>query len=599
MNVALPDGRVVEFPEGMSQEAISAELDKQFPAPAAASAAGAPLPVPARIPLGLSAAAASGLANTLALPGMIQENVIAPAATWMANKVGLPPSLAGPGTVIPLPTPGQVTSLTNRLGLSSNPALAPQSEPERLGQAAAAGIGASLPLLPMGGPLALLASGAAGGVAGEGARALGAPVPVQIAAGVAGGLGVQGLTSALSRGISHIASDLGSSTTLQEAGEAAQEAARRWLTRVPAGEAPVPGTLQAKLANAWSPVDVLVPGDLPGQLTNYRAALDSITSRAGGLASSEKALRPALPERLKELLEGTPGEVKIPPMARPGRVSGQAGIINPTAGPATPVASGNVMRPGLGPITWQDLSRFRSTLGDAMADPATVKAAGAENLSKLYAAVTNDMRELAGKVSPDALSAFEAANAESARLYGIAQGPVTKLVSGPRPSLVDDPTPGNAASKLLSGARKDGTDLAALRSEIPEAVDELAAAHLRLNPDARAWQRLSPEAQQVLVESPRDRGIISKTFQPKVPVRDQIERSILGTLLGESIPISLGLPPGLAYAASAFGGAAVPYVMQGARAAVRNPLLGIGAGLGAAANPAMSYRLAEPNPLSP
>lgn len=588
MNVQLPDGRVVEFPDSMKQNEIEAALAGLVPAQAAPATTSTPPAAPlspwARVPLGLGAAAASGVASTLELPGRA-ENLMNAGADWLSRQFGIEPG-AGYPQVRAFPAPEAISAATNRLGITNNPLLAPQSEVERLGQATAAGVGSAVPLLPLGGPLGLLAGGGAGGAAGEAARALGAPEPIQAAAGIGAGLGVQGLVSALSRGIPHIAADLGTSATLQEAGEFAQDAARRWLTKVPAGESPIPGTLQAKLAETWEPVTAAIPRETPVGLNNYRAALDSITTRAGALASSEKALRPALPERLKELLEGAPSPAGLPPMARPRQVRpGTPGISGPTVGPGSPVSSGRMISGGGGPISWQDLSRFRSTLGDAMADPRTVKEAGSENLSRLYAAVTEDMREAAVRVNPSAAALFDAANAESARLYGIAQGPVAKLVSGPRPSLADDPKPGEAASRLLSGARRDATDLAALRSEIPEAVDELAAAHLRLNPDAKAWARLAPEAQQVLVPAERDRRIIAGTFQPKIPKRDLVERSVLDLLIG-----AYGAPliPGINPAAAAVIGAATPYMVQGARSAVRNPLYGTVGGFGAEANPLLA-----------
>lgn len=616
MNVQMPDGRVVEFPDSMSQEAISAELEKISPAasPAASTTAPAVAPAPAwaRVPLGIAAATAGGMANTLALPGAALD-LIRPAGAWMAEKAGLPAWAAGPASMLHLVNPAEMSSITKEAGLTENPRLAPQSEPERLAQAGAAGLGGALPLLALGGPLGLAAGGIAGGVAGEGARALGAPEPVQLAAGLAAGLGVQGMAGALARGVSHVAADLGTSSTLQEAGEAAQDLARGWLAKVPAGQPLVPGTLQANLASAWAPVDALVPRAASTPLTNFHSALESISTDAGDLAPLERLLRPSLPERLREAVFGSPGEASIPPMARPGRAStsGLAGerVINPTVGPATPVASGRVInQPGLvgtGPATWQDVSKLRSAVGEAMANPKIANDIGAENLSHLYSALTADMQQTASGLGPRAALAFDAANRESSRLYGIAQGPVARIVSGPKPNVVEDPKPGDVASYFLNKARRDGSELALLRGELPQAVDELAAAHLRLNPDARAWQRLAPEAQEALVPNSTDRAIVAGAWQPKVAVRDQVERSILGTLLGEVLlPAVSGLPPGIATATGALGGAAVPYAVQGARSALRNPLYGISGAAGAGANPAspgMAYRLATPpaNLLSP
>lgn len=570
---------------GYSDEEIQSHLAGRGPPPVAVQPpAGSPLPATLRWPLGAGASATAGLTNTLALPGAASE-LAGSGLNWLAERT-LPEGAAkllseighgsGFGDLI---TPAEMTRITDKVGLTNNPALAAQSEPERLAQAAAGGVGSTLPLLPLGAAGPLLASGGAGGVASEAARSLGAPELLQVGAGVGAGLGVQGITSLLGRGISHIASDLGSSATLQEAGEYAQDSARHWLGT----------TLPAKLEAAWSPVDAAIPASHPVDLAGFRGALEGISTSAGGLAPLEKLLRPALPERLKEVLLGGEGEVKIPPMARPGRVSSErvAGLpsMNPQPGPATPVSSGRIINPpgvvGTGPAEWSEASRLRSALGDAMSNPKVVNDIGTQNLSRLYASLTGDMQTAAIAVGPRAGLAFLRANAESSRLYGIAEGPVARIVSGAKASVADDPKPGDVSSYFLNKARRDGTDLSLLRSEMPDVVDELAAAHLRLNPDARAWSRLAPEAQAALVPSEADRGIISSTFTPRIPRGEMVERSIRDLLIGGVVghAAAPGLPP---FAAEAIGttlGAALPYVAQGARQAIRNPLLGIAGGV--------------------
>jgi hypothetical protein len=266
------------------------------------------------------------------------------------------------------------------------------------------------------------------------------------------------------KSIESVAAAHGTSATLQDAGEKLQNGARSWLTT----------TLPAKQASVWKPVDDAIPSSTPTDLSAFKASLGAINKSAGALEPVAQLLKPRLPVQLQTTLSNV--------------------LENPAGTP----------------ITWGNVQKLRSTLGDAMSDPKTVSDVGAQNLSRLYASLTSDMGRVAD--SAGATEAFQAANKESTRLYGVAEGPVAKIVSGPKASLADDPAPGKVAASLLTGARSGNTDLAALAGEgFP--VGELSAAQLREDP--AAWEKLSPEAQRTLVPDPVHRATLDASLATK------------------------------------------------------------------------------------
>ena len=511
------------------------------------------LPPWERIPLGLASAGARGIAYGLGAPGDLER-----LAVQGVNRVFGTNEPVDQGHLF-WPTSETMLDVAQRAGLTGYPQLAPQSTLERLGQAGVTGLGAAAPLLMAGQPpIPTLAAGAAGGTAAQGAAELGAPPGVQLAVGLGAGLAGAGASraglAAFTRTPSHVASDLGTSETLQQAGIALQDSARDWTNQLP-----------NKLKSIWSPVDEMIPRETGVPVTNFKSSLDAITTSAGSLAPLERLLRPALPERLRSAL--------IDPITEDVR---------------------------LGPASWNDVQKLRSTLGDAMSNPKIIQDIGQENLSRLYASVTADMRGAAGQTGDNALQAFDRANAESTRLYGIAEGPMSRIIAGSRPS-ADDPAPELVANRLLAAGRRGGSDLQVLRSEIPDAVDELGAAHLRLDPSGVGWSRLSPEAQVSLVPDSRDRAVLDAAL----PVRGKSELTRigehqLGLWLGNAIGslaghfVAPGLSPYVAGAVGELGGAAAPWMWRAARGAVTNPLAVAPGLLGAAAQPSMQYTIAQP-----
>jgi hypothetical protein len=245
-----------------------------------------------------------------------------------------------------------------------------------------------------------------------------------------------------------------------------------------------------KEASAWAPVDAVVPGDTPTPLSALRGALKRITSGGGQAQGMIDKLTPALPKALLKELENVPGSL-----------SGAD-------------------------FTWDEARKLRSAIGNALRNPKIANDIGNDNLKALYAATTQDMRAATKGIDAQnpqagATDAFDAANNESTRLNNFAQNVVGKAISSENPGM-EKITPAQAANAMLAPAKKGGSPLASLRSEIPDAADALAAAYLRklgledANEPASAahgkfparWQSLSPEAKAALYPDPTMRAVI-------------------------------------------------------------------------------------------
>lgn len=491
-----------------------------------------------RVPEILGSGLVTGVANTLGLPGTLTELANRSLPNAITRPIG-----SAPGTPPDrlLPTGPEIMDFLHSVGLPQAPAaLGPL---ERYASAGAMGLGSALPLVA-GGPIALageLGAGVAGGLGAEaGSEVSGGNPLVTLAGGLLGGYGAgklaQGVEGLVARqgaksaaaaaaeakataeaakqqhtelknqqedlNISHkeaniagaqryadavtqakeqassnisaatapaealtesVAKGLGSATTLQQAGTALQASARNWLAN----------KMPKALDEIWKPLDSGLSGE-EGDISNFERALEEINSSSGALEPLAKVLKPSAPARLADALKAVTA----------GQVEGTA--------PA---------------ISWTDMRKLRSTIGNAMSNPATIRDVGQQNLAALYGAITADMRGVAAQAGPDTAKAFDAANAQSTKLYDFAQGPLAKVIGGKAPS-ADDPLPEDAARKLLAGGKAGGTDLAALSAAMPDATKQLAAAGLRLG----HWQGLSPEAQAALLPDASARSALATTY---------------------------------------------------------------------------------------
>lgn len=483
-----------------------------------------------RYPALAGSALAHGLAVGLGLPGDLEslgvKYGVNPLQRLLGQQEDDPTKTIFP-TSETLVNAASQAGMTNRADLT--PGWGPYGEAERLGSAAISGIGSAIPQALMGGrPLATLAAGAAGGGAGEATGQLfpGSSLAPVVAGGLAG-LGTQGLAGMLPNdAIKREAQALGSSDTLQKAGASLQPAAKRWLDQV----------LPAKEDAVWSPVDQALKTNLAPQgpavpLTNYQGVLDSITGRGGSLAASSKLLRPQLPDKMKDALDSLSISGTVP--------------------------------------NWDEVRQLRSDIGSALSNPKIAQDIGPKNLDKMYAAITQDLSGAASAAGAGDL--FSRANATSSQLRTLADQHIRPLVD-------DGIAPEKAAKQALASASAGGTKLSALRAAIPDAVDELASAHLLQSP--QGWAKLAPEAKAALVPDAGQRMRVEQAVQAKLssgpPPLAQAVHGLAGGSIGEMAGVlAQHFLPNLdqltAGAAGGLLGILGPNILRGAAGVVKNP----------------------------
>lgn len=512
-----------------------------------------------RLLAGAGSALVKGLDVGLGLPGDLEALGVQYIANPLAHLTGIgkeepDPWAVGPAGTI-FPTSRDLLDITGRAGLTDRADLIPgQPEnflthpgtalAERYGAAALQGLGSAAPqaaLGPLGATVSTLAAGAAGSAAGQGANELFPDSKLApIAAGTVAGTGIQALAGAFAGSqVAKVARALGPAQTLQEAGETLQDGARDWISN----------KLPVKLAEAWAPLHAAVPDTVATPLINYAARLKSLMSKGGILQPSIGRMAGKLPEDLQKLLN-----------------QGQslAGLTGVSAIP-----------------TWGNVSDFSTALGEALHNPIILKQIPEKQLSSLYQALQDDRRAVTQALDTanpglGATAKLAFANTESQRLYGIAEGPMAKVVAGPKANS-EDKAPEKVAKTLLGSGKAGGTDIAALRAELPEAVDNLAAAHLRTN--SADWLKLSPEGKAALVPYAPMRNVLDKAVPVKLPVFNKelnalhsLSTSLLGALAGHGLAGTVPnlLMPELIGAA---GGIGLPLLWRGAKALAKNPNL--------------------------
>lgn len=524
MNVQLPNGQIASFPDSMSPEEINSAIGAQFPQGQGTSAQPA-TPTQAdslatAVTAKPSAPAGSWAPHWLQVPINQLWQGLAAGSDFMASP------LMRANTRLPALTAGDPRSVGPGLGspsaimapLTPFAGVQPQNAPERYLGAVARGVGTAVPTLGLGGGvLPTLAAGGSGAVASEALNDLapGSPDWAHAAVAAAPALFGAGAMTALGRGeLGEVAGSLGSSKTLQEAGEHLQAGARQWLER----------DLPAQEERVWGALDEALDPDGFGApqvgMSNTEAVLKNIVKEDALDPRQTKLATVTAPGPAKQILSALRGEPQPepsflppprvggnkPPPSKTVLPSGQK-IITTEPEPAQPGPAGGGLRaintpgatPGpIAPVDWGFARDLRSTIGDAMSDSSSplFKSLGQKKLSGLYAAVTKDLGEAA--TSAGAGAQFDLANATSSALRSLAEDHIKPLL---------DVSPGVAVSRAMAGSARDGTRLAALRSVAPEAVDELVSAHLLQTP--KAWAKMSPEARAALVPDPALRVRIS------------------------------------------------------------------------------------------
>lgn len=240
-----------------------------------------------------------------------------------------------------------------------------------------------------------------------------------------------------------VASTLGQSHTMEEAGGKLQDAARSWK------KTEFPQKLKDAEHNMYYNPDgsVAIPEDAIGDLSNFNSSLKNSFYKAGELEPAAQQLRSRMPERLQNALDEIAKSQGLPP--------------------------GSVPKATLG-----DMKKLRSILGDAMTSPKLTEGVNAGQMNELYRALSGDMEgAITNAAGPAGVARFKQFNEEAKRLYHLASGPVSDLIS-----TVDKTgetiTPAQAIKNM---GLTDGEKLAQLGSEptLKNGLNEVAAANLR------------------------------------------------------------------------------------------------------------------------
>src|SRR6185312_7759596 len=501
---------------------------------------------------------AKGVLQTIGLPGDVSnivDNYLSnwlgkPDPTWFNKLTGIPPSdpkynLSG----APIATSAETLDMGRKLGAVDRPDLNPvaMSPIEKIENAAAEGTGKALPFAAIPGfPLAgTVIGGAAGGAADQagkeffpnspsvqkaltlagaltgggignaGARAVSAAtdeapevmaafnrlgVTPRLAGDVSGSRFLQGAQALaakspggenriggaaeqqaadFSNALENTAAKLGSSSTPQEAGTVGQAEAQKWLQNFRQNQQQAENNLLQYIPNPQA-------REVP--VGNYAAALDTISKTFPDAPATGQALQSGLNQKLLGALQSD-------------------------------VGTGSLQDAKL---SWQSARNARTRIGELLSDPNLPADATTSELKRLYGALTDDMRghmsdidaqTVAQGGQPGALAAFD--NAADVTRNG--HRFVESVIS---PILKQGTSPAQAANTILQSGRLGDTNLAAIRQEMPDFADELAALKLRqagMSPDSVRSENpyspgsfhtnigplhLSPEARNTLFADP-------------------------------------------------------------------------------------------------
>lgn len=487
-----------------------------------------------RLPRLVGRKAETGLATFAGYPGSFLRF-----GSQIVNAL-LPESMRGPSVLeeagLMPPTSQEVVDYLGRHGVGMQSNIMPSGPFENALGGAVQGAAQTAPMLLFG-PEAAVAPGLIGGAAGGAAENLTGSPAVGAAVGALGGFGAQGIINLFSKGVEGVAAKLGTSETMQEAGEALVDAAKKWRNT----------EFDAMQNRAAAPLDAAVTaaGGVPVNPSEVVTRANDLIARGGQAADATRAFF--------------------------DRTIKSGGALSATA---KDIAVGNT-------VSWDEARKFRTELGSYLrTSRPTDKAA----IEYLYGGATNDLGAAANTIGAGDL--FSNFNAVSRFAHEFNDGLIENILSSSEP--------GAMASRMLTQGRQGGSSLQELRQQMPDAVDELAAAHLRTG-GVKAWQRLSPEAREQLVADPSLRAFIDRQIPRPVAAGmfgatgAHTLESLLGggvahataMLAGHLFPETAGLNPLITGAGGELLGYAAPSLWRGIRAAGRQPSLLVAPAVGA------------------
>lgn len=300
------------------------------------------------------------------------------------------------------------------------------------------------------------------------------------------------LTSSWQDKLNEVANGMGSASTPQELGTSLQGAANNWVN-----------DFKTNTGNLWNDFYSKVPQDTPVNVSGYQGALDKVNGNFAGAPASGAVLQPGTAKALS------------------GALAQDTQATGPLPAPAV--------------LPWDAVKNIRSSIGEKLANPQIVSDMPQAALKQIYGGLTNDMKTAAGGVSPDALDAFNTANAATAAGHSMLDDHI-----GP---ILQATTPEQAAQYAMGQARTGGTRVGALATALPSAAGDMGAYALRnaatnnesptalANALAGRRPMLSPEAQAALFPPSAQQNIsdLTATGRAMQPLEKDLANSPTAT----------------------------------------------------------------------
>lgn len=565
-NVQMPDGKVVSFPDSMSEDEINKVLSSQGGSEAPASAGSSWSHIPGM----LGQAAINGGIAALNAPAQLADLGNSLTAKYLPDILTRPiNSIDWHNPLGEAPAAKPETGELPTIPYLNNPSLAPQPgtyEPYLAGAVSGATslLGAGLAragtfALRKGLPAAeniiptlarmgrqSVTQGAIPGVAVAGAdqATQGQTGMTRQIADLATGAGAAILShKILGSGnvFESIAKSLGDSNDAESSGLAAQDAIRNWKTV----------DMPAKISALKAPVLAAIPPE--GANTDYSntvQALHDMTNKGGSSQPFIDKISPVLPKQLLGAIQS---------MAQGGK-----GIT------ATSPSGTNTLLGVTAPI--QEAMEARSAVGNLKVNPKLLPGIDQTQVDTIYRALSQDIGSTFTKLG--AGDEWNNYNKQTSAMYKAAENTLSKATAADQLSN-ETIKPETAANYFWNGAKKGGTDLATLRAHVPQAADEIAAGFLRKSPEK--WNTLSKGAKEAMVPDPWQRTLLDEAVphaeSPLIKLQHAGEAGaggVIGQHIGEVLNHGLDNPfidPSYAALATA----ALPTAWRFGQDVVNNP----------------------------
>lgn len=293
--------------------------------------------------------------------------------------------------------------------------------------------------------------------------------------------------------VERTAAKLGPSATLAESGAALQDGTRQWLDQ-----------FRATSAQNWNAFRDAVPAGTPIPVNGFRTALKGVNQDFGGADGLARVLQPSLGTRLGTALER---DTAPPPQPQPRAT----GILDEAGNPISVAPSADQMATWLKAVErgdrlpWQAVQAVRTRLGEMMEGGQPIGDMSQSAIKRLYAGLSQDMRQGAQSAGPDAQRAWTQANAYTAYGHDLLDNHLNPILRATEP--------GKAAQYALQQVRQGSTRLQAIDHAVPGAAADLGATTLRQAAE------LGPGAlpRQVAAMSPEARDAVFRSLEPPPP----------------------------------------------------------------------------------